>query len=97
MLTMLSLDQATTAGANLLTLDTLQRIAEVVQALPADPLEQRMVADGFDPKQGGILLLPKAFSTKEWGPFGPPDYVRFSHLIRVPTYVRVPIHQGLTC
>lgn len=80
-----------TATAQPLTLASLERIVDAVAALPPDPLAQKMAADGFDPKAGGILILPIAMRTSvDWGPFGPPDYLRFSDVVKAPTYAMDP-------
>lgn len=66
----------------------LKRIAEVIHALPPDPLAQQMAAAGFDPRHGGLLIMPESYQSADWGPFGPPRYVLFSSVVSVPTYGR---------
>ena len=78
---------AAAAGAQQPALgDLLASMQQALAALPPDPLAQQMAADGYDPSDGGVLILPAAYRAHNWGPFGPPRYVRFSASIDTPTY-----------
>lgn len=71
--------------------DALKR---ALAAIPEDPLEVWMRAQGFDPAHGGVLYLPLTMRAEFLGP--PPAYVHFSSVIGRPMLAhditRLPWH-----
>ncbi len=76
-----------TSQAEPLTVAKLQALVEKLPPLD-DPLADWMRELGFDPKCGGVLVLPAA-QRAEWG-FLPPDYLRFSAFVREPMLCQMP-------
>lgn len=66
--------------------DILAAVKRSLNSLPVDPLEQWMVAQGFDPARGGVLYLPLTMRAEFLGP--PPDYVRFTGVLNQPMLAR---------
>lgn len=64
---------------------TLEKLREVIDSIPKDPLAEWMKAEGFDPKKGGKLYLPISMR-KEMGSIIP-YYAAYSHLIVEPILV----------
>jgi hypothetical protein len=74
----------TTASTSLfqepLTLAKLEETIQRIRALGTEPVEAYMVANGFDPKKGGRMILPESMKD-DFGPFGAPWFVRFSKIV----------------
>jgi len=66
-----------------LTVDSIRDVVGLLSKYK-DPLEEYMIEHGFSPKLGGRLYWPASVSV-EWGPFGPPYYVRITKLVEHPT------------
>lgn len=64
----------------------LERMLQIIESSPPDPIAAQMTKAGFSPDKGGILILPASLRGHDWGPFGPPKYVRFSAAISEPMY-----------
>jgi len=61
---------------------------EAIEALGPDPLAEYMRSKGFDPDEGCNLLIPAPqYNQLDWGPFGPPMYVRAHKAIAEPLMI----------
>lgn len=63
----------------------LDKLREIMESIPKDPLAEWMKSEGFDPKKGGKLYLPISMSKAMGGTL--PYYVAYSHLIVDPILV----------
>lgn len=70
-----------------MTLD-IKKIEELLSQW-RDPLAQWMADEGYDPADGGLLILPSK-SEVDWGVTGPPYYVRHSDFLEKPLLLRTP-------
>jgi hypothetical protein len=76
-----------TIRGNTLTIDKLREIHDI---MPSDPLEDWMRERGFDPKKGGRIILPKREAEKLGLPL--PYYVTVSALVENPLLCIDPMH-----
>lgn len=73
-----------------LTLDKLLASWDAVkEAVGPDPLAEYMTERGFNPEEGGRMLFP-ASALLDWGPYGPPWYVRVTYLVEKCYLYKVP-------
>ena len=75
---------------------SLQHLMDLNAHLGGDPLATLMRERGFDPDEGGVLIIPaqlEAWSREALGRFAP-NYIRFSPLVDEPLLVRDTILAG---
>lgn len=64
-----------------LTVDAIREAIAHIQALGEGPIRRYMRDKGFDPENGGMLVLPESMRN-QFGQFGAPRYVKFSAIVQ---------------
>lgn len=77
---------ASTSQAKTLTLQDIGRMAQVLEAMPPEPIGEWMRQQGRAPEQWRVVL-PAALRTLSGVPEVWPDYVAFSPAIDKPVFV----------
>lgn len=83
---------ASTAQTKTPTLQDIERMVALVEAMPPEPIGEWMRQLGFSPEQWRVVL-PETMRARIVGPALWPDYVAFSSAIDRPVFV--PRAQGL--
>lgn len=83
---------ASTAQTKTPTLQDIERMVALVEAMPPEPIGEWMRQLGFSPEQWRVVL-PETMRARIVGPALWPDYVAFSSVIDRPVFV--PRAQGL--
>lgn len=75
-----------TAQAKTLTLQDIERMAKLLEAMPPEPIGEWMRRQGCPPEQWRVVL-PASLQDKAGGPALWPDYVAFSAAIDSPVFM----------
>lgn len=84
---MISSTTTSTTAARSLTMDDLERAAQLVRSMPPEPIGKWMLSKGFPPSKWR-LVLPEKMREPLDGPVFWPDYVSFSTTLDMPVFVR---------
>ncbi len=74
---------------------TKQILEDMFKTIPSNPIVDFMIAQGFDPAKGGVLVLPLEFEDKFFTMFNldlRPNYVIFSKIVQQPMLMMGPQH-----
>lgn len=78
---------STLPASRTLTMADIERIGKILDDMPPEPIAVWMESQGCPHWRGWTLVLPEAWRPS-LGPFGGPDYLKFSSMIDTPVFIR---------